>query len=85
MYIYKITSPSGKIYIGQTVNFKRRMQKYKSLLCKKQSKLYSSLLKYGFENHKIEIIFEQAELDINLLNAKEKEYYDFYRLNNDML
>ena len=31
--IYKITSPSGKIYIGQTVNLKNRVRK--------SSRLYS--------------------------------------------
>ena len=53
--IYKITSPSGKVYVGQSVNIERRLKEYKILKCKKQVKLYNSFIKYGFENHKIEI------------------------------
>jgi hypothetical protein len=48
--IYKITSPSGKIYIEQSINFKTRLRKYKSLHYKNQLKLYDSFLKYSFEN-----------------------------------
>lgn len=58
--IYKITSPTGKCYIGKTVNFKKRMADYKALRCKGQPKLYRSLLKHGFENHIIEKLFAGA-------------------------
>lgn len=27
--IYKLTAPNGKVYIGQTIHFKRRMSNYK--------------------------------------------------------
>src|SRR6478736_5572293 len=40
--IYKITSPSGKIYIDQSKNTNIRFRDYKSLKCKKQIKLYNS-------------------------------------------
>jgi len=73
--IYKITSPSGKIYIGQTINVKVRIAKYKSLNCKFQIKLYNSLLKYGFDNHKLEII---EECEIDLLNYKERYWQEYY-------
>lgn len=73
--IYKITSPSGKIYIGQSIDIKERLRQYKGLRCKKQFKLYRSLLKYGFENHKIEII---CECSIDELNAKERYFQEFY-------
>ena len=29
--IYKITSPSNKIYIGQSINIERRFKEYKTL------------------------------------------------------
>jgi hypothetical protein len=29
--IYKITSPSGKVYIGQSINIERRIKEYKNL------------------------------------------------------
>jgi group I intron endonuclease len=54
--IYKITSPSGKIYIGQSTNIEKRVSRYKSLSCKKQTKLYNSLRKYGWCSHIFEII-----------------------------
>jgi group I intron endonuclease len=54
--IYKITNPKGKIYVGQSTNLKKREEDYKKLKCKGQTKLYNSLKKYGFENHKFEII-----------------------------
>jgi group I intron endonuclease len=56
--IYKITSPSNKIYIGSSSNIELRWKYYKNLNCKKQNKLYSSFLKYGVSNHKFEILFE---------------------------
>lgn len=68
--IYKITSPSNKIYIGQTNNFKERIRRYKTLACKSQRKLYNSFIKYKFSNHNINIIYKcefditQEELDI---------------------
>ena len=59
-YVYKITSPSGKIYIGSTINVQKRFKNYNSLSCPKQIKLYRSLLKYGVDNHIFEIIWEGA-------------------------
>ena len=54
--IYKITSPSGKIYIGQTRNYKIRLQEYKRLKCIAQVRLHASLLKYGFDSHNFEVL-----------------------------
>lgn len=59
-YVYKITNPIGMIYIGCASNLKRRFSRYKCLDCKSQPKLYESMLKYKFENHKFEIV-EQCE------------------------
>lgn len=75
--IYKITSPSNKVYIGQTVNKTKRFSKYKMLECKKQIKLYNSFLKYGFNNHKIEVI---EDCNIDLLNERERYWQDFYNV-----
>jgi len=55
-YIYKITSPSNRIYIGQTTNVKKRISEYKRLDCITQYKLYNSIKKYSWENHIFEII-----------------------------
>jgi len=70
--IYKITSPSERIYIGQSWNWIKRKSVYKRLACREQVLLYNSLIKYGFEQHKVEIINEifvsvaQAEKEYNL-------------------
>ena len=77
--IYKITSPKKRVYIGQTINFKDRLQVYKRLDCKKQKKLYNSFLKYGFDNHKIEVICYCSPLELNDL---ERYYQDLYCSNN---
>lgn len=69
--IYKITSPSGKIYIGQSININRRFGEYKRMNCSQQPKIYNSLKKYGPENHIFEII---EECLIEQLNDKEKYY-----------
>lgn len=62
--IYKITSPSGKIYIGSSINIKRRFSDYKRLRCKSQSKLYSSFLKYGVDKHLFEVICICEKIDL---------------------
>jgi group I intron endonuclease len=77
--IYKITSPSNNIYIGQTWDFEKRKYQYSKYSCKNQTFLYSSLKKYGFENHKIEVIAELPDdIDQKTLNFYECTYYDFY-------
>ena len=40
--VYKITNPSGKVYIGQTINFKKRMTIYRNVLCVEQIKLFNT-------------------------------------------
>ena len=79
-YIYKITSPSGKVYIGQTIDIIRRKSKYKRLSCKQQPKIYNSIVKYGWENHIFEVI-DKIDYNIHLLNDREifwiKEYNSF--------
>lgn len=55
--VYMITSPTNRIYIGSTINYKKRYAQYKCLACKKQTKLYNSLKKYNIENHLFEIVW----------------------------
>jgi group I intron endonuclease len=74
--IYKITNPKGKIYIGQSINIKIRWERdYKKINCKHQPKLYNSLLKYGFENHKFEIV---EECSLEQLNKREIHWGQYY-------
>jgi group I intron endonuclease len=76
--IYKITSPNGKIYIGQSINIEQRWSKdYKTLRCKTQPKLYNSLKKYSPENHKFEIL---EEYSIEHLLERETYWKTFYKV-----
>lgn len=75
--IYKITSPSGKIYIGESKNIEKRMYDYLTLTCNKQRKLYNSIKKYGWENHITEII---EECDFFKLLERERYWQDFYNV-----
>lgn len=59
--IYKITSPTNKIYIGQSYDIHLRWKQYKKPEEKirlNQPKLQSSLKKHGWESHKFEILIE---------------------------
>lgn len=73
--IYKITSPSGKVYIGQTTNEKARVRHYMSHNCKQQKKLYYSLEKYSFKSHVFNFI---EECVVEKLNERERCWQDFY-------
>lgn len=54
--VYLIENPKGKIYIGKTIDLRRRLRHYIGLHFKEKNLLYHSLSKYGFENHKITIL-----------------------------
>lgn len=80
--IYCIESPVGSVYIGQTRDFNKRVAQYRSLNCVNQIKIYRSLKKYGFENHKFEKIhhFFHNERQ-ELLDTYEKAYIKLFREN----
>lgn len=82
--IYKITSPSGRIYIGQSWNIEKRFKSYKYK--NKQSFLMRSFDKYGLENHNFEIL-EELSKDITqeILDLKEIYYMKSYKDNGFIL
>lgn len=73
--IYKIVSPTGKVYIGQAVCIKKRKKSYQKARCKGQPRLYASLIKYGFSEHIFEVVEECSE---DQLNVRERHWQDFY-------
>jgi group I intron endonuclease len=79
--IYKLTSPSGKIYIGQTTNLKDRKRcLYNTNKYYSGHKLDNAIKKYGIENFKYEII-AQVEIEDKLLlrehlDILEKQYIE---------
>lgn len=80
--IYKITSPTNRIYIGQSVNIEKRFRRYKIIASnvKGQTRLFRSLTKYGSENHFFEVI---EECEIDKLNERERYYQDLYNCIGD--
>ena len=82
--IYKITSPSGKIYIGQSIDIKFRFDTYRRLNKQVSSspKLYRSLLKYGYDNHIFEVLDDCL---FDALNEKERYWQEHYDVVNNGL
>jgi group I intron endonuclease len=73
--IYKITSPSGKVYIGQSWNISKRFYDYK-WGCPNQTALNRSFKKYGIVNHIFEIVHElPVDTDQLTLNNYETFYW----------
>lgn len=74
--IYKITSPSGKIYVGQSQDIERRFKDYfKYSMFKNQTRLYNSIKKHGVSNHIFEVI---EECEFNNLNIRERYWQEFF-------
>jgi len=78
--IYKITSPSNKIYIGQSWYLNKRISYYKNLPFKSQRKIYNSIVKYGWEAHKFEIIHElPLDTTQEVMDRYEILYWELYK------
>jgi group I intron endonuclease len=77
--IYKIISPTGRVYIGESKDVYRRFKTYRKLRCKTQVKLYNSFLKYGTDGHTFDILEECAFED---LKCRERYWQDFYNVLN---
>ena len=95
--IYKITNcVNNKIYIGKTTRIiERRFEEHiqeakrysRCLINGKnfpyQSKLYKSMVKYGYDNFKIELI--EACDDCCDIDAKEQYYINLYKSNTEAI
>lgn len=76
--IYKIKSPTGRVYIGQSVDVTRREGSYRAMYnCKQQVRLYASFVKYGFSEHIFEVV---EECSVEELNTRERYWQDFYNV-----
>lgn len=83
-YIYKIISPNGKIYIGQTINKKQRKYHYNSGSFKQQIKLWNSTQKHNWKPFDTFEIIEECLCGENkcYLNEREKywiQYFDSFK------
>lgn len=75
--IYKITSPTGRVYIGQSRNYTKRLVDYRKGNFKNQTRLYASVNKYGIDAHIFEVI---EECEFEQLNIRERYWQDFYNV-----
>lgn len=71
-HIYKMTSPTDRVYVGMTSNIIKRKAAYSGLDCKSQPLLFKSIEKYGLSNLNFEII---DKFDGTLSEAKSKEMF----------
>lgn len=78
--IYKITSPSGRVYIGSSKDIENRMKFYKNMWNSSQIRIYNSIKKYGWENHSWEILEETTEEN---LIERERHYQEEYKVLSD--
>ena len=78
--IYKITSPTGNVYIGQSLNVYKRIQKYKWVSSTMyQPIIYRSITKHGWSNHNVSVIeyCDRNELDIREIYYKQQFIDEF--------
>lgn len=73
-FIYKYTSPSGKSYIGQTIQSLHERAKTNGKGYKKCSLFYKAIQKYGFKNFSVEIL---DEVPIEELDTTEGYWIQF--------
>jgi hypothetical protein len=71
--VYRITSPTGAIYIGEAQNIKNRWDTYRYYDCHSQKMLYSSLKLHGWESHSYDIIYivDTGDTDIGFEKHKQ--------------
>jgi len=74
--IYKIVSPTGRVYIGEAKNLKIRCSYYLNPnRIKGQRAIYNSIVKYSPESHSIDIL---EFCEIELLLERERYYQELY-------
>lgn len=78
-FIYKITSPTGRVYIGKTARLKNRITYYRNNNKGGQKMIDSSIKKYGWDKHIFEVIDEAPIDQLDELEIKYiKEYNTFH-------
>ena len=79
-YIYKITAPNGAVYVGQTINLRKRKSDYRCLRFKKQTQLWNNCQKYNWNpSETFEVIDEcLCGEDKVFLNEREIYWISFY-------
>ena len=74
-YLYRLTSPSGKSYIGISINYRKRMNDHRQQAAKGvNTRLYIAIRKYKWESFSFEILVEGSfeyvkELEVKAIKA----------------
>lgn len=77
-WIYKITnSITDKFYIGQTCDLSKRKSAHR-LVKSEGTFISNSIVKYGWDNHKFEILFYDVNVPFETANQIEIYYIGFY-------
>lgn len=77
--IYKLTSPSGKSYIGQTIDQRRRKSNFYNTNCYYSGhRLDNAIKKYGVETFTYEILIQIIEESRDALRDKLDELEKYY-------
>lgn len=84
--IYKYTSPSNKIYIGQTINEYERKHAFRTRIKYAGDKIDNARRKYGSDKFKYEVLeriefdtIEEASSALNILESYYIGLYDSFR------
>ena len=82
--IYIYTSPSGKHYVGQTINESHRKYQHKTRTIKEKTKFGRALNKYGFDSFEYRVLIKfTPTLDLiklkRVLDKLEKRYITLYK------
>lgn len=72
--IYRLTAPNGKCYIGQTIDFKRRMRDHRRNSKSPKYTVHHAIKKYGWVNIKKEIVI--ADVPEEDLDHLEQAYIE---------
>lgn len=92
-YIYKYTAPSGKSYIGQTIKKPKTRARLEGSGYSHSTAFYNAILKYGYINLKLEILYEVTsestteliailnQLEVRSISKHNTIYPNGYNLN----
>ena len=73
-WIYRLVFPSGKSYVGQTINLKKRMRTHENTASRTGHVIKRAILKYGWSNVSVEILLEVEADDVKpILDCAEIE------------
>lgn len=80
--IYVIESPTGDIYVGQSINLRKRFNSYRNLECKQQPGIYNSLKKHTPEKHEFKIIHPLPhDVSREVIDCYEITYIELFKQN----